>query len=73
MEAVYTLMDIDRGVPEVFGSCYDVRALLDATSRLLDGEKVIDMKLPLQFNLAKKIFLKKIAGTVIEELLREER
>ena len=25
MEAVYTLLDIDRGVPEVWGSCYDVR------------------------------------------------
>ena len=24
MEAVYTLLDIDRGVPEVWGSVYDV-------------------------------------------------
>lgn len=29
MEAVYTLLDVDRGVPEVFGSCYDIRVLLD--------------------------------------------
>jgi oleate hydratase len=71
MEAVYTLMDVDRGVPEVFGSCYDVRVLLDATSRLLDGEKVTDMKLPLQANMAKKLFLKKISGTVIEDLLKK--
>ena len=28
MEAVYTLLNVDRGVPEVFGSCYDVRVLL---------------------------------------------
>ena len=34
MEAVYTLLDIDRGVPEVWGSTYDVRALLDATVKL---------------------------------------
>ena len=25
MESVYTLLDIDRGVPEVWGSKYDVR------------------------------------------------
>ena len=31
MEAVYTLLNIDRGVPEVWGSTYDVRALIDAT------------------------------------------
>ena len=30
MEAVYTLLDIDRGVPEVWGSTYDVRDLLNA-------------------------------------------
>ncbi|MCH5643285.1 oleate hydratase [Gordonia sp. ABSL49_1] len=40
MEAVYTLLDIERGVPEVFNSTYDVRALLAATSRLRDGEEV---------------------------------
>ncbi|MDR3305593.1 MAG: oleate hydratase, partial [Clostridiales Family XIII bacterium] len=71
MEAAYTLLDIDRGVPEVFGSCYDVRVLLDAASRLMDGKKAIDMKLPPHLNLLKKLFLKKISGTVIEELLRE--
>jgi oleate hydratase len=71
MEAVYTLLDVDRGVPEVFGSCYDARVLLDATSRLLDGAKATDMKLPFQANLVKKRFLKKISGTVIEELLKE--
>ncbi|WP_263117775.1 oleate hydratase [Cellulomonas sp. RIT-PI-Y] len=40
MEAVYTLLDIERGVPEVFASTYDVRALLAATSRLRDGAEV---------------------------------
>ena len=40
MEAVYTLLDIERGVPEVFGSTYDIRALLAATSRLRDGEEL---------------------------------
>ena len=32
MEAVYTLLDIDRGVPEVWGSVYDIRDLLNNPS-----------------------------------------
>lgn len=70
MEAVYTLLDIDRGVPEVFGSCYDVRVLLDSTVKMMDGKKPGDTKLPLVMNLVKKKGLKKISGTVIEEVLK---
>jgi oleate hydratase len=40
MEAVYRLLDIERGVPEVFASTYDIRKLLAATSRLRDGEEL---------------------------------
>lgn len=40
MEAVYTLLNVDRGVPEVFGSTYDIRSLLAAAARLSDGEGV---------------------------------
>jgi oleate hydratase len=40
MEAVYQLLGIERGVPEVFGSTYDVRTLLAATARLRDGEEL---------------------------------
>lgn len=36
MEAVYTLLDIDRGVPEVFASAFDVRMLLNAMYYLND-------------------------------------
>lgn len=71
MEAVYTLLNVDRGVPEVFNSCYDVRVLLDSTSKMMDGKKAIDMKLPFVANFAKKIALKKISGTVIEDLLKK--
>ena len=39
MEAVYTLLDIEKGVPEPWGSMYDVRALLNAGIVLRDGEK----------------------------------
>ena len=70
MEAVYTLLDVDRGVPEVFASCYDVRVLLDSTSKMMDGKKITDLKLPWILSLIEKRGLKKIKGTVIEELMK---
>lgn len=70
MEAVYTLLDVDRGVPEVFNSCYDVRVLLDSTSKMMDGKKLTDLKLPFMVHLVGKQGLKKISGTVIEDLLK---
>ena len=70
MEAVYTLCNVDRGVPEVWGSVYDVRALLDATVKLRDGKKATDMKLSLAEKLAVKKALEKIEGTDIEKLLK---
>ena len=41
MEAVYTLLDIERGVPEPWGgSGYDIRALLNSAIVMRDGEKL---------------------------------
>lgn len=40
MEAVYQLLGIERGVPEVFDSTYDIRKLLIATARLRDGQQL---------------------------------
>ena len=71
MEAVYTLLDIDRGVPEVWGSVYDIRDLLNATVQLRDGKKITDMEMNLLEKLALKEMLKKIEGTDIEKLLKE--
>ena len=71
MEAVYTLLNVDRGVPEVFGSCYDIRVLLDATSKMLDGKKLIDVKVPFLLKLVEKQGLKTISNTVMEDLLKE--
>ncbi|MGH9120190.1 MAG: oleate hydratase, partial [Acidimicrobiales bacterium] len=36
MEAVYQLLDIERGVPEVIGSMYDIRELFKSTSYMRD-------------------------------------
>jgi oleate hydratase len=71
MEAVYTLCNVDRGVPEVWGSVYDVRCLLDATTKLQDGRKVTDMKLPFVERKALEAALRKVSGTDIEKLLKE--
>ena len=35
MEAVYQLLDIDRGVPEVIATEFDIRVLLDASMNLM--------------------------------------
>ena len=71
MEAVYTLLGVERGVPEVFGSVYDVRCLLNAAHCLLDGRKLTDMKLPLPYKLALHAGLEKVQGTTLEELLAD--
>ena len=73
MEAVYTLLDIDRGVPEVWGSVYDIRDLLNATVRLRDGKPITDMKLNLIERFIMKKALKKAKGTDIEKLLKEHK
>ena len=71
MEAVYSLFDIDRGVPEVWGSTYDVRDLVNASVALRDGRKITDMDLGVVEKLALKELLKKVRGTDVEKLLAE--
>ena len=71
MEAVYTLLDIDRGVPEVWGSVYDIRDLLNATIQLRDGKPLTDMELGFKEKMAVKKLLEKIHGTEVEKLLKE--
>lgn len=67
MEAVYVLTGVEKGVPEVFASRYDIRYLLNAVKALLDGEKPeIDIS-----PLAKRKISKKISGTEVEKLLKE--
>ena len=70
MEAVYTLLDVDRGVPEVWGSCYDVRELLRACYYALDKKSLDEVKMNFFERRAVKILLKKVKGTDIEKLLK---
>jgi oleate hydratase len=71
MVAVYTLMNIDRGVPEVWGSIYDVRDLLKAAISMRDGRPLTDMKLSLKQKIAVVKALDFIKGTDVEKLLKE--
>ena len=71
MEAVYGLLGVDRGVPEVWGSVYDIRELLDSSVKLMDGVSPLEIELPGPLNKLKKPLLKAISGTVIEKLLRD--
>lgn len=72
MEAVYTLLNVDRGVPEVFDSVYDIRELLKATYYLNDKKPIDQMDLPLP-KIAVKGAMKKVQGTWLEELLKEAK
>lgn len=67
MEAVYTLLKIERGVPEVFNSTYDIRSLLGAIGRLRDG-KEINVPGPA---FVRNLLMNKLDKTQIGALLRE--
>ncbi|RGX50032.1 oleate hydratase [Weissella confusa] len=71
MEAVYTLMDVDRAVPEVYGSVFDIRELLKAFYYMSDKKKLDEMDLHMP-KLVKLALNKKIKGTWTEELLKEQ-
>lgn len=40
VEAVYTLLGVERGVPQVFNFTYDILTLLAAIVRLRDGKEI---------------------------------
>jgi len=71
MEAVYALLNVDRGVPEVFASCFDIRTLLASSACLMDGKRIIDMKQPFILKYLEKKGLEKSKGTIIYDLLKE--
>ena len=71
MEAVYTLLKIDRAVPEVWGSKYDVRELLKACYYAVDKKSVDELPLTFAEKQVIKIVEKKIKGTDLEILFKE--
>ena len=71
MEAVYTLLKVDRAVPEVWGSKYDVRELLKACYYAVDKKSVDELPLTFAEKQAIKIVERKIKGTDLEILFKE--
>lgn len=71
MEAAYTLLNIDRGVPEVWGSTYDVRELLGSTIKMRDGKPLTQMQLDPRFQPILMGILGKIQQTDLMKLLKE--
>ncbi len=71
MEAVYTLLQVDRGVPEVWGSKYDVRELLRACYYAVDKRPLLQMDLTLPEKEAVKLIIRKIRDTDLGILLKD--
>ncbi|WP_198164078.1 oleate hydratase, partial [Bradyrhizobium jicamae] len=64
MEAAYTLLKIERGVPQVFNSTYDVRKILAAIARLRDSK---EMQIERAF--LRKLLREAVEAPVLRELL----
>lgn len=71
MESVYTLLNVDRGVPEVWGSQYDIRKLLRAAYYAVDKKKINELPLNFKEKMLLKTVLKNVEGTDLELLLRD--
>ena len=71
MEAVYRFLDLERGVPEVYASAYDLRSLANAVYYLSDKKKLTEMDMPFVERKIVERFVKKIEHTYIGDLLRD--
>ncbi len=73
MEAVYTLLEVDRGVPETTGAAFDLRAVAEAASALRDGRSIRNMDLKRQRRLLIRSVIRQVRETDIEKLMKEYR
>ncbi|MEO1772364.1 oleate hydratase [Candidatus Enterococcus ferrettii] len=71
MEAVYQLLDVERGVPEVFASAYDLRTLANSVYYLTDKKKLTEMDMPFVERKLVEGFVKKVEGTYISDVLKD--
>ena len=67
----HTLLNIDRAVPEVWGSKYDVRELLRACYYAVDRKSLDELPLTFPEKQAVQLLEKKVEGTDLEILLKE--
>lgn len=71
MESVYTLLPIDRDVPEVWASSYDLRDILSAFSAILDGKSLNKIKLSSKSKKFLKNLMKFAYGNEIQDILED--
>ncbi len=71
MEAVYTLMNVDRAVPEVWGSQYDIREMTRAAFYAIDKKPLDQMPLTWKEKFALKMVKKFTKNTDIGDLLKK--
>ncbi|MGX7264769.1 oleate hydratase [Enterococcus crotali] len=71
MEAVYQLLDVERGVPEVFASAYDLRTLANSVYYLSDKKKLTEMELPFVERKIVEKFVEKTKDTYIGDILKD--
>ena len=71
MEAVYTLLDIDRGIPEAWPGEYDLRSIISGAEKIRDGKSLKEMKLGFFERFIMKRILKKIRRSEITSLLEQ--
>ncbi|WP_086445283.1 oleate hydratase [Candidatus Enterococcus lemimoniae] len=71
MEAVYQLLDVERGVPEVFASAYDLRTLANSVYYLSDKQKLTEMDLPFVERKIVEKFVEKTKDTYIGDILKD--
>ena len=71
MEAVYTLLNVERAVPEVWGSAYDIREMLRAAYYAIDKKKITEMDLSWSEKIVLKKALSKIKDTDIETWIKD--
>ncbi|WP_439375472.1 oleate hydratase [Bradyrhizobium sp. DASA03120] len=68
MEAAYTLLNIERGIPEVFNSTYDVRKIFTAIARACDGNEI-----QVEPEFLRKLLLKTVEATQLGGLPNAHR
>lgn len=73
MMAVYGFLGIQRGVPEVYPSVYDIRSLLTALYYMKDKKKLTEMPWNWFERRILKSILRRFDHTLIEELLIESK
>ena len=64
-------MNVDRAVPEVWGSQYDVRELLKACYYAVDKKTIDELPLNFKEKFAIDTLLKMIRNTDVEQLIKD--